>query len=93
MSDSAQDSALGVVSGGLSLVSDEPIRTGKTQAKKLQAQQAKLLEEQRKKEELRLAEQESEIEKRRVRAGQTKGRSLLVATSPTGTTEKLGGGA
>ena len=60
-------------------------RTGKTQAKKTQARQSLLIEKQRQREELSLAESDDEIARRRNLAKSGKaGRKSLIQTSETG---------
>lgn len=68
------------------------IRSGKSQKARQAAQaQERQIASQRQKEELRRSESEDEIARKRVTAkGKTAGRSLLTATSPTGT-QGLGG--
>lgn len=63
---------------------------GGEEAEKLQREQRKQIAKQRQRELLRRAESESEVARRRGLAQRPGGRSLLVATTPTGV-EKLGG--
>ena len=75
---------------------DRPFRTGRTSQKRLQKQQTKALAEQKQIEKQRLSEAESDVAKRVLSTtGKKRGRSLLIATSPTGPAraETLGGGA
>ena len=75
---------------------DKPFRTGRTAQKRLQKKQEKAIVEQQNVEKQRLAESTSDVEKRVFSAkGGKRGRSLLIATSPTGTggARTLGGGA
>lgn len=76
---------------------DRPFRTGRSQQRRLQERQAIALKEQQGVEKRRLAESQSEVSKRVLSTtGQKRGRSLLIATSPTGTkgsATTLGGGA
>ena len=92
---------LAVGTGGLSEVAraagiekldpGKPAREAERQAKKQQAQQAAAIKKQQALEKQKIAEETSEIERRRALATRRKsGRSLLVATSPTGVTS-LGG--
>ena len=70
--------------------------TGRKRAKKAQKAQEAQIAKQRQAEELKLAEEESEVARRKATArGGRGGRSLLVATSPTGTARatNLGGTA
>lgn len=69
-------------------------RTGRTSARKSQERQSLLIERQRQREELRLAESESEISRRKVLAKSGRGgRRSLIKTSETGTVSTtLGGG-
>lgn len=54
--------------------------------------QEKAIKKQQQLEEVKLAEEESEVARRRALARPgAGGRSLLIATSPTGTTQTLGG--
>lgn len=62
----------------------DPGKSVKKRAKKANEAQARLLEEQKRKEELRLAEESSEVAKRRALIQRKGGRSLLIATSPKG---------
>lgn len=71
----------------------KPMREAERQAKAQQAQQSAAISEQQALEKQKIAEETSEIERRRAMALRRKGgRSMLVATSPTGVT-KLGGTA
>ena len=68
--------------------------SGKSAAKRAAKQQTAELDKQKKIEQLRSAEETSEIEKRKNIAAKGGTRSLLLATSETGTTglaKKLGG--
>ena len=68
------------------------LKPGEKQAKRAAALSEQRIGEQKQKEQLRLAEAESDIAKRR--AGATtgaRGRSSLIATSPAGVTGTLGG--
>lgn len=75
---------------------DKPFRTGATRQKRLQKQQEQQLQEQEVVAKRDLAVAQSEVSKRVLSAtGQKRGRSLLIATSPTGTkgtARTLGGG-
>lgn len=68
-------------------------RTGRTSAKKLQEKQSLLIERQRQKEELSLAEETSEIERRKVKAASGRaGRRSLIKTGESGVrSTNLGG--
>ena len=69
------------------------VGTGKSAAVRAQKAQKKAIEEQAKREKLRLAEATSEVETRRAAGGKArKGRQSLIATNPTGLATKLGGG-
>lgn len=71
------------------------LRPGEKQAKRAAAESRESIAKQKQVEDLRLAEETGEIARRKAatKAGQS-GRSLLVATSPTGTrSTTLGGGA
>lgn len=69
-------------------------RTGKTQAKKLQAKQSLLIDKQRQVENIRLAESEDEIGRRKAFAKSSRsGRRSLIKTSESGIrSNNLGGG-
>lgn len=70
---------------------EKPFRTGRTAARKAQKEQTLLIQKQRQRDELALAESESAVARRRqlAKAG---GRSLLIKTSETGTkSNNLGG--
>lgn len=72
---------------------DKPFRTGRTSAKRAQQEQQEAIAKQRQADELALAEEESEMEKKKqmARSGQA-GRSLLIKTGETGTkSTNLGG--
>lgn len=60
-------------------------RTGRTAAKKAQAQQAEMIQKQRQADELELAESEDELARRKqLSKTGSGGRSLLIKTSETG---------
>ncbi len=72
---------------------DKVFRTGRTAQKRLQKKQEKAIVEQQNIEKQRLAESTSDVAKRVLStSGKKRGRSLLVATSATGTAKTLGGG-
>jgi hypothetical protein len=87
-----------VLTGGLSEAKaqakliEKPFRTGKSAAARTQAsQQLELINKQRQSEKTRLAAAESEVATRVAGTrGKRQGRSLLIATSPTGI-PRLGG--
>lgn len=69
----------------------DPIREPVKMAKQQRREQSAEIRRQRMMEEARLAEEEDEINRRRLRT-QTGGRSLLIQTNPLGSTADLGGG-
>lgn len=72
---------------------EKKFRTGRTAAKKAAARQTELIAKQRQTDELALAEEESDIARRKqlAKTGQA-GRSLLIKTGETGTkSENLSG--
>lgn len=70
---------------------EKPFRTGRTAAKKAAKEQQSLIAQQRQRDELELAESESELARRRQLAKQG-GRSLLIKTAETGVkSNNLGG--
>lgn len=69
----------------------DPSRRARKEAQKAQAAQEKELAKQRQQEEARLAEEESEIARRKALGERgAGGRSLLIATSQTGTANSGG---
>ncbi len=74
-----------VIKGSLTGDPGNIFRTGKTAKKKAQARQSLLIEKQRQREEIALAESESEIARRKTAAtGKRAGRRSLIQTSETG---------
>lgn len=68
------------------------LQPGRKEAQKAAAEQREAIAAQKQKEKLRLAEEESEIARRKaVTKSGVAGRSLLTATSPTGVSDSLGG--
>lgn len=72
---------------------EKPFRTGKTAAKKAQAEQSLLIQKQRQADELNLAEEESTIARKRALAKSgSGGRQSLIKTSEVGVkSNNLGG--
>ncbi len=68
----------------------DPGKHARKKAREAEAQQSELLAKQKQKEDLRLAEETSEVSKRRALTARGGGRSLLIKTSPKGV-PNLGG--
>jgi hypothetical protein len=71
---------------------EKPFRTGRSAAEREAEKQKKLIAEQQRREELRLAEAESDVLAARARGRRgAAGRRSLIATSETGISRNLGG--
>lgn len=68
----------------------DPGKDARKKAREAEARQGELIAKQKQKEDLRLAEETSEVSKRRALIARGGGRSLLIKTSPKGV-PNLGG--